>query len=876
MAELPDQSSRIEINANTGTGNQFNVDEQNATNIYQGNTINNYSSPEREKANETTRTAYLDWVRDKTLYLDAIGTFQTQRQVKVPLDEVYVSLRAQPDDLPGAIERRMLEQEQEMIALEAGYRGAGKGGRQKISAEEFENRKEELQMRYRLPGRSGGGPAQDLSEVVARHERLVILGDPGAGKSTLLRFLALKHAQALQQNGREAGERLGPSRFPILLRIADYAQDENWKKQSLTEFLARHYHVAECPARGLIDLLESELATGNCLVLLDGLDEIDSVDHRRKVVERIEEFVNRHSHARRPNRFIVTSRVAGYRHAALGANFAHYTVEDMDDNQIRQFLEKWCTAVEVQQSAGISEREAREIAQAEIEAITRAVKDAPGVRRLATNPLLLRTLALIHRTGKQLPQKRVELYKIAADTLARTWRSAQGVPESALADERYVNTLLGKLAYWMHLHKPNGLATQDEVIEILGQEWANQTGKPWVEDGENLEVKKEVDKFLDQVRRHTGLFVERAPRRFGFMHLTFEEYYAARYLVARAKTRAKNIRRHLHDPRWEEPILLALGFVGLDSPEDAAELIETAILAQGEEAADLGFQPSPYEEYLARDYLFALRCLGDWIAIRPPVLNRLTERLSDELLHYNGLARFSRYQELLEERLSYMKGSETARELGRVLVCALNNNDSKVRNYAAQALGQLGRASPDVIAALLKALNDKDWSVRNYAVQVLGQLRQASPDVIAALLDGLANEEEQEVCFSIKIALGKLGQNETMTGLQEVLLKADDWELRQEAAKLLGEAGQANKDCLEAFYNGLLDNARNVQVACAEALGQLAHRFPEKAKDIVAYLIKALDDPSFGGDKKTGRRPDKNGIYRALVAVVSKMPMERG
>lgn len=104
------------------------------------------------------------------------------------------------------------------------------------------------------------------------------------------------------------------------------------------------------------------------------------------------------------------------------------------------------------------------------------------------------------------------------------------------------------------------------------------------------------------------------------MHLTFEEYYAARYLVARSKDRAKLIRQHLHQPRWDEPILLALGFVGLDSPEDTAELVETAILAEGEEAKELGFKPSPYEELLGRDYLFALRCLGDNIPVRPKLM----------------------------------------------------------------------------------------------------------------------------------------------------------------------------------------------------------------------------------------------------------------
>ncbi len=94
------------------------------------------------------------------------------------------------------------------------------------------------------------------------------------------------------------------------------------------------------------------------------------------------------------------------------------------------------------------------------------------------------------------------------------------------------------------------------------------------------------------------------------MHLTFEEYYAARYLVARSKERAKLIRKHLHQPRWEEPILLALGFVGLDSPDDAAELLETAIMAEGEEAEELGFRPSPYEDLLRERFFVRVAVFG--------------------------------------------------------------------------------------------------------------------------------------------------------------------------------------------------------------------------------------------------------------------------
>jgi predicted NACHT family NTPase len=88
--------------------------------------------------------------------------------------------------------------------------------------------------------------------------------------------------------------------------------------------------------------------------------------------------------------------------------------------------------------------------------------------------------------------------------------------------------------------------------------------------------------------------MERAPRRYGFLHLTCEEYYVARYLVASSRRRARLIDKHLHQPRWEEPILLAIGFVGLDYPKEASELVEGAILAQGEVAEEQRLAPSPY------------------------------------------------------------------------------------------------------------------------------------------------------------------------------------------------------------------------------------------------------------------------------------------
>jgi hypothetical protein len=202
-----------------------------------------------------------------------------------------------------------------------------------------------------------------------------------------------------------------------------------------------------------------------------------------------------------------------------------------------------------------------------------------------------------------------------------------------------------------------------------------------------IEVEAEIEKFLRAVREHTGLFVERAPKRYGFMHSTFEEYYAARYLVARRREAAKLIRGHMQNLRWEEPILLALGFVGLDYPDDAAELLQTAILAEGDEAKALGFQPSLHEDLLGRDFLFALRSLGDQIPADTMLVRRLIARMTDELLYGSGRARFVRYRRALEDRLRSLSHSAAASDLAQTLICALTDRSESVRSRAAVYLG---------------------------------------------------------------------------------------------------------------------------------------------------------------------------------------------
>lgn len=325
---------------------------------------------------------------------------------------------------------------------------------------------------------------------------------------------------------------------------------------------------------GVIDsdipqLLCEQMRHGQCLMLLDGLDEVFDQESRRLIVERINQFVEEFS----ANKFVVTSRIAGYRDVKLSERFAEFTIEDMGSEQVEGFLHRWCRAVERAQQPDASEEQWQRVGDEQAGEILGAIQANEGVKRLTANPLLLTILALIHRNGSRLPHRRVELYALAVKTLTEDWQLGKKLPDApkVMLKESEVVELLAPLAYWMHEEKPSGVVTQEEAEERLAAILAELND----DEPESESVRQAVEQFLRKVRETTGLFVERAPGVYGFMHLTFEEYFAARYIADHERSEILQlIRKHLHEPRWDEPILLALGYYGVHSPRQVNKLVE--------------------------------------------------------------------------------------------------------------------------------------------------------------------------------------------------------------------------------------------------------------------------------------------------------------
>ena len=364
------------------------------------------------------RRQYVGQLHDRYKYLDFKGMGMSDRvPLQLPVAEMYVPLKARielPDGDTWSQELRL----------------AGR----KMTKEESE-----------AMGERHSGP-QPVLDLLTRHDGLVVLGDPGAGKTTFLKYLtvllALNRGAAVGLAGR----------LPVLVPLSAYANALAQQDVSLQAFMGDYYR-----SRGidlpLDKLIDDALASGQALVMLDGLDEVQASAQRALVVQRVEEFFD--FQRKRGNNFIITSRIVGYRSVRPAAeDLKECTLVDFDNDDILLFLEKWTQALE-QAAKGAST--VTQLAAAEEKAeLLFALERNPGVRELAANPLLLTILALMKRQGVLLPERRVQLYDQYVQTLLRHWNFSRGLDRRVARDLDVLETtrVLAPLALWMQETSP--------------------------------------------------------------------------------------------------------------------------------------------------------------------------------------------------------------------------------------------------------------------------------------------------------------------------------------------------------------------------------------------------------------------------------------
>lgn len=399
-----------------------------------------------------------------------------------------------------------------------------------------------------------------LLDLLAEHDGLVILGDPGAGKTTFLKHLAL--GLALDQPPLPALAQ----RLPILIPLAAYANELAQHDCSLQEFLAEYYHRQGIEDLPVADLLRSALRNGRALLLFDGLDEVQETGQRARIVNRVETFFAHHRQS--GNKFVLTSRIVGYRDAPLNApGVQTCTLVDFDTAEQTAFVEKWSVVLE--EAIRGKNPEAAKAAAAEKAELLAALQHNPGVQQLAANPLLLTILALMKRQGVVLPERRVQLYEHYVKTLLSTWNVARGLDrQSSSRQLDYVETLkiLAPLALWMQESSPGKGLVKEAALQRQLETIYRQRG--------DADPARAAAQLLKDARDYASLLLERGPGEYGFIHLTFMEYLAAvgaANLAQQAVTPlVERLAAHLDQSEWHEVILLTIGVLGIVQGRDGA------------------------------------------------------------------------------------------------------------------------------------------------------------------------------------------------------------------------------------------------------------------------------------------------------------------
>lgn len=458
-------------------------------------------------------------------------------------------------------------------------------------------------------------------EAASLSQHLVLLGDPGSGKSTFINFLALcltgyqldpdsDWLERLREQGWEQEALL-----PVVITLRDFAQDMSQEVSGNAALLFEHIErqLNRWKLEDAAPTIHNALNNGQALVLLDGLDEVPG-ERRDLVRDTITDFVERyHPH----NRYILTCRILSYTNPAWKLpKMVEKTISPFNQDKINHFIDAWYTAMT---ALGATDTET---AQHRIADLSAGIHH-PHLQGIASNPMLLTVMAIVHNHTGALPRESARLYQECVNLLMWKWRptEARSLIETLNVREDDLYRLLWEIAYDAHDKQGEREAAADisesDVIAIAASYLNHDMGKAQI--------------FCDYIEQRAGLLIGRGTpdrwRVFSFPHRTFQEYLAGCYA---ANNSFWELAAELADrgSSWREVLMLAAGHLVFNQGRVDIPLLAIDELTPAEEPPqnEVGWQ----RVWLAGDMLALIGAQSIQTTKRGPrILSRLQERLAE-------------------------------------------------------------------------------------------------------------------------------------------------------------------------------------------------------------------------------------------------------
>ncbi|TEU11703.1 MAG: DUF4062 domain-containing protein [Anaerolineales bacterium] len=717
----------------------------------------------------------------RRLYADLpLSGIPVPLDVTLPLDRVYIKLRALPEQEEAARRKATLSSEEgeevlwrlarlfgshlatweEIVRLKAMVsHDHDEESPHKLAKRLWQQRVEwEEDVRY-----LEGVPPIPLEEVITQHDCLIILGEAGAGKSTLLRYLAWGWA----------GDPEAPLPLLIPLGRADALISQTGCSFLVTALDLLTEHKAREEREALKQALADTIRDKKALFLCDGLDEVHLA--RRSVVAGLEKL------AADGQRLVVTSRPLGYERLAA---MEHFQVLPLLPEDAQAFSDRWFRALA--QARGVPEAEREGWATERAGWLQRQLDERPGLREVARNPLLLTFLAVLAGDDPQrdLPLRRKELYREYVERLFTVWE-ARRRQEGELFLGRLRGEKARRVALWglyrvaWHLHRAyyggdeGPQAVRGEIEPLLARDLRER----W-EFGA-LQAEALATELLHFWERAGLLDVYRLAGQewLAFRHLTFQEYGAARALAEAHQNDADGLwlclSPHLLRPQWAGVIPLTLAHL---SGAQATTLVERLLTAN---EGDKDRQPPLFLAAIA-------------LAEGAEIARAFHQQVVDMLLYLAQTRSWWEWDQKASAQdavstLGRLVGDEYA-AVGLLALARNLSTGAWVREGAAAALGELRRTDDLLALAQDRTVGAR---VRVRAAEALWKLGQA--DNLLSMAKDAA--EAAEVRGRATVALLKLerGDEAVEAWLALAQDRTVEAEMRAQAAKILLKLRRADE-----------------------------------------------------------------------------------
>jgi hypothetical protein len=758
-------------------------------------------------------TAWIRCTRAQVYYADVmIRDFYLQgKHVKVerlsgvtlPMDQCYVNLvvieHSSPNDTPGGRDTPV-----------SGSSPFSLFSRLKIETP-HENRRVDLPTLFK--------PREIGQKGVTEPQRILIRGQAGAGKTTLCKKLV--HDYIKEDMWRDRFARI------IWVPLRSFKSESTLPNDKLEAWIERRYFPGptrdgKILAQAVIHAVSDPIRHGKTLFILDGLDEVS-----RELSSGTSGVLDL---LLRQDSVIFTSR----------PSISFSCLEKLD-------LEIETIGFYPDQVQSYIRRVVPEYAS-DIEAFIEMHWIIQGLVRI---PIQLEALCFSWDTGvaktPTVPRTMTELYQ---SIVAKLWRKdaarldkpySQGVLTDQLARELHADEIeehVGPEDRFIQCLAFTGIV--NEILEFdpgfIGaiRSQSRKDMSPTDELPPSLSLGKLS--FL----RTSDSSVEERYRTYHFLHLTFQEYYAARYFVNHWHTKDMRI-YSLDNGKLKAETMSCQDFLKRQKYNSRYDVMWRFVTGLMHGAG--------HDSHLCR--------LFDVIEADPrdllgSVHQRLVMHCLSEVPEGNEWSTFAARRKALQNmlqkwlifecKLNGQSGLAAEVEFPSSILEKLLHSESKRRQRAIlKSLTQRTRISQAIISIIDGLLRDPEWDVRSAAAEVLGN-QPDLPVAVVKSLAGLLRDPEPYMRWVAAKALGNLPDlpvvvMESLIGL----IQDPESNVRRDASGAVGNQPDLSAAATESLAGLLRDPESDVRSAAAEAL----RNHPDLPVATAERLVGLVRDPKW-------------------------------